>query len=382
MKILFLTNIPAPYRVDFFNELGKHCDLTVLYERESSLERNADWKAGENKTFRSVFLKGIRTGVDNGFSTQVLSYIRKFRDQRIIVGGYSTPTAMLAIAYMKWRKIPYFLNADGGQIAEDSKLRFRVKQFLIRGAAGYLSTGSQTDAYFIHYGAEKDKLHRYPFTSVTEADVLPAVTGQEERNRLRKQLGLPEDQKIVIAVGQFIHRKGFDLLLDLWKEKKPPYLLLLIGGGPLGEVFAQNKSDNVRLVDFQKKDTLALYYQASDLFVLPTREDIWGLVINEAMANGLPIISTDRCVAAVELIENGKNGYVVPVEDREQTFRAIEIIFSEEDRGRKMGAHNIQKIAQHYTIEEMARTVAAIRKEEEPLHGIISSDAIGIHYKI
>ena len=72
---------------------------------------------------------------------------------------------------------------------------------------------------------------------------------------------------------------------------------------------SEHQLTNVFFFDFMNKELLFKYYQISDLFVLPTREDIWGLVINEAMANGLPIITTDKCVAGKELIND--NGYII-----------------------------------------------------------------------
>ena len=63
-------------------------------------------------------------------------------------------------------------------------------------------------------------------------------------------------------------------------------------------------------MSFMTKKELADWYQAADLFVMPTREDVWGLVVNEAMAYGLPVISSDMCGAASEMVKNGYNGYI------------------------------------------------------------------------
>ena len=86
--------------------------------------------------------------------------------------------------------------------------------------------------------------------------------------------------------------------------------------------------------------------------VLPTREDIWGLVINEAMAQGLPVVTTNRCLAGLTLVENGENGYIVPVEDIEATKTAIEKVF-EGDNASEFGKKSLEEI-KNYTIERMA----------------------------
>jgi glycosyltransferase involved in cell wall biosynthesis len=91
--------------------------------------------------------------------------------------------------------------------------------------------------------------------------------------------------------------------------------------------------------------------------VLPTREDIWGLVINEALAYGLPTITTDRCVAGLELIRDGVNGYVVPVEDIDALSEKIKAVLASDLEA--MGKAALESVGP-YTLENMARTHAEI----------------------
>lgn len=163
-------------------------------------------------------------------------------------------------------------------------------------------------------------------------------------------------KKIAISVGQFIHRKGFDVLLRAWAECDKEYELYIIGAEPTAEYIELKKElglDNVHFEGFKTKEVLKEYYQAADLFVLPTREDIWGLVINEAMANGLPVITTDKCVAGLELIENGVNGYIVPVENSHDLARQINTVLSDDALRQSMSANSLARV-RPYTIERMA----------------------------
>ena len=122
MKVLFMANIPSPYRVDFFNEIGKYCDLTVTFEGRTATDRDEKWRAAESKNFKAQFMKGIRTKSDQFLCLEIIKVIKSGFD-RIIVGGYSTPTAMLAIEYMRLHKIPFWIEADGGLISQDSPLK-------------------------------------------------------------------------------------------------------------------------------------------------------------------------------------------------------------------------------------------------------------------
>ena len=98
-KILFLTNIPAPYTVTFFSLLGGMCNLTVLFERKNASNRNEEWISMENKNFTAIFLKGIEYGEEMAFCPEVVKYLQKKYDC-IIVGNYSSFTGILSMQYM------------------------------------------------------------------------------------------------------------------------------------------------------------------------------------------------------------------------------------------------------------------------------------------
>lgn len=165
-------------------------------------------------------------------------------------------------------------------------------------------------------------------------------------------------KKIAITVGQFIYRKGFDILLNAWALCDKEYELYIIGAEPTKEyIDIKNRLhlENVHFEGFKMKEELKRYYQAADLFVFPTREDIWGLVVNEAMANGLPVIATDKCVAGVELIRNGENGFIVPTENAEKLASKINELMKNDSLRQLMSENNLQRIRK-YTVENMAKT--------------------------
>ena len=116
MKVLFLTNVPAPYRVDFFSELGEKVDLTVVYERDSASNRNEKWKSKAKGNFKEIYLKSKKIGSENSLSFEIIRYLKNYKYDHIIIGQYSTFTAMIAILYMKLHKIRFIINSDGGFI--------------------------------------------------------------------------------------------------------------------------------------------------------------------------------------------------------------------------------------------------------------------------
>ena len=138
MKILWLTNIPSPYRVGFFNELGKKTELTVAFEREFSDARDDIWKQYSFDTFEGQFLSGIKVGANKALAISVAKLVHTFKDATIIVQNPATPTGIFSIIYMKWKGIRYYIESDGAFPASGKGIKEKFKRFLFSGAEGYL----------------------------------------------------------------------------------------------------------------------------------------------------------------------------------------------------------------------------------------------------
>lgn len=352
MRVLFTVNIPSPYRIDFFNELGKFCELTVLFESKIDRSRNKKWIADNAINFKSIFMRGIKYKDAEGFCPEIFRYLSLKKFDLIVIGAYHTPTGMMAIEYMNFRKIPFILSTDGGIKKADNRIKYFIKKHFISSAKLWLSTGEITNDYLEYYGAKKESIFIYPFTSVKQNEILNQISSREERLQLRKGLGIKEE-KVIISVGQFTYRKGYDLLLKAWQGIGDEYGLYIIGGRATEEYInltRQLNLKNVHFIDFMTKSELSKYYQSADLFVLPTREDIWGLVINEALSYGLPVITTDKCVAGCELVKNNSVGTIVSINNFE--------IFNEEFKKAINNCYSpcdCLKVANEYTIEKMAK---------------------------
>ena len=355
MKVLFLTNYAAPYKVQFFDELGKHMELTVLFSgAEEARTRAAEWFVNGEGGFQKVFLEK-KAGSLGGehLCLDVIHWLKKGYD-RIVIGGYSSPTAMLAMAWLRMKRIPFYIEVDGGLIRQDSALKYRFKKMLVSSADWWISSGKYPTKYLVHYGAREENIYEYPFTSLWERDIAKAVPSEEQKMQLRRELGM-EEEKIVLYAGRFLPEKGMDALLEAAPALDQTAGVYFVGGEPKQEHlrFCQEKSlTKVHFVGFQKKDALARYYKAADVFVLPTKSDVWGLVINEAMACGLPVVTTDQCAAGLELIQDGVNGYIVPVNDNVALAEKINAVLGGDCRG--MGAAALEKI-RPYTLENMVK---------------------------
>lgn len=351
-KVLWLTNIPSPYRVDFFNELGKRCALTVLFEKRASTERDDSWKQFHVQHFRAIFLKGKSTGVAEAVCPEVVTYIKRERYDFCFVTNFSDFTGIIAIAALKWHKIPYFVESDGGFAGTGRGIKERIKRHVLSGAQLYFSTAREHDEYYLKYGAKREQLVRYPFTSIWEKDILESPVSGGQKAALRARLGMKEE-KIFLAVGQFIPRKGYDVLIKAMAHFGDKVGCFIVGGEITPEyqkLIEEHGLNNIHIVGFKSKRELSEYYMAADAFVHPCREDIWGLVVNEAMAKGLPVVTTDRCVAGLTLITEPQLGRIVPVNDPQALAAAMEEVLEMD------GEHCSQRILEFihsYSMENM-----------------------------
>ncbi|WP_310199003.1 glycosyltransferase family 4 protein [Neobacillus niacini] len=360
---MFLTNLPSPYRIDFFNELGKISDLTVVFERSRSTSRDSRWRSVLKETnFNEVYIKGVNIGDESSISLGAIRLIKRNNYDAIVISGYSSITSMLTILYLNICKIPFILSVDGGIIGNESKFKYNLKKYLISKASLWLSTGKATTDYLIHYGAKREKINVYPFTSIKKSDIRISIPTL--KSNYKEKLGMKE-KKIILSVGQFIYRKGYDVLLEACSKMDKDIGVYIVGGSPPKEytiLKEKFKLDNVYFIDFKTKSELSDYYMAADLFILPTREDIWGLVINEAMAHGLPIITTENCVAGLELVLSGENGYIIPVNNSKEIIDKTIGILADENLQLSMSEKSLDIIS-NYTIENMAMVCYKIFKQ-------------------
>ncbi len=354
----YLSNAPTPYKIAFWEELGTYCDLTVLLEVSNSRERDKSWKSENRDNYKEIVMPYLFRRIDDALCLNVRKYLKR-RDGIVVINGYNTPTGIYAILYSKFHKLPYIISCDGGLLKDDKPLTKIIKRYLLTGAGGYLSSGKTTDEYLIQYGAERSKIAHYPFTSVKRNQILERPLTHEEKVSVRGKLGISERQ-MIISVGQFIHRKGFDVLLNAINGLDKDIGVYIIGGMPPEEyqrIVEKNDLTSVHFLPFMQSDILKKYYLAADLFVFPTREDIWGLVVNEAMAYGLPVITTTRCVSGVEMIQHGDTGKLVDPDDVDGLHDAMQGLLRDKGLMQWLSSNALNR-AKEYTIEEMAKKTA------------------------
>lgn len=353
-RILVLASFPAPYRVAVFQGLSNYYKLDVFFGTSKDQNRSKSYFV--DKDSFKYYLIGDKE--DQKYFKRCVSNLEQY-DLVLAYDWYLNYALKVERKCIK-KDIPYIINCDGAFVPETLTVKEQIKRivkgYFIKRATLCFSGGISAERYFEYYGAKKERIKLHPFSSLHSGDILVKTLTDVEKSKWKEKLEL-STSKMVLAIGQFIRRKGFDILLEAWTGLDERYQLVIIGGGEQKQeyeaIIKNKKYKNVKLIDFLPKNKVFEYYMAADVFVMPTREDVWGLVINEAMATGLPVISSNRCNAAVELVKNGENGYIVPNEDSESLAERIQSVLRLDEKQRmKMQSESIMCISE-YTLEHI-----------------------------
>lgn len=354
MKILFVFNHPAPYKVNLLNKLAAHHEIDVVFERKQNSNRPKDFYYNEKYHFNYTFIKGIYLGEENCFSFELKDIIKKNHDNYdlIIMNGYSTIAEILAIKYMIKHKIPYALYINGGIIKNDSKSKFNLKKKLISNASCYFSPSNKASEYLIHYGANPKVIHHYTYSTIYKGEIY--------LDKIQKNITSLKDINFV-TFGQFIPRKNNMQLLELCK--KYSLNLTLIGSGveetKYKEFIKNNEIDHlVTIKQFLRHSDLLKELRNYDCFITFSKEDIYGHMINEALSQGLPTICSNKIVSAYKLI-NKNSGMMIDIESESEIKSALDYIVNNYNN------FNCQAVSEQNTIEAMVESHLTILKELE-----------------
>lgn len=341
IKILWHTSYPAPYRSDFYDKLASYCDITVVYESLRDDERNEKWFKEDTSKVKIVNLQTMPNKL------QRLLYLNRLMKESdfdyVFNSTYTRLYGMAVSRLANFYHLPLVLEADGGIPGKTGIIKKIIKHEFDK-ADYFLSSSKYTDDYFIYYGGKKEKIYPFTFTSLTQQDLIQNATSGCKNN----------DKFTILSVGQIVHRKGYDLLIQAMADF-PNVQCNIVGGSAtqeLKDLMAKYHVNNVHFIDFMKKEELSRYYKQADLFVFPTREDIWGLVINEALSFNLPILSSDNCVAAKYFMDEYECGQLFKCKDIEDLKLKLNAMINNEVQLEKYRQETIKAIATN-TIEQM-----------------------------
>ncbi len=331
MKVVLIQGLLAPYRYPIFEELAKTPGLSMEVWFMGKRVKNRIWEQQtiSDYSFKHKFMKGITLnfGIRDTYPFWVnfgmYKLLKRNHPDAVIMMGWDSLTSFLTHILCRFLNIKFILYSDStaNELSWRRTLTLPIVMLHVRTSDALICGGTLSKMYLEKLGAPPKKI----FVSYNTVDVkkykelLKRYKGK--RQQLKEKLGLGS-KRVILYYAQLIERKGADILLAAFKKLKKRYgniSLLVVGDGYFKEnieqIVVQEKLDDVVIIGNPGDNEICKYYCLSDIFVLPSREDVWGLVVNEAMAASLPVIVSDKAGCARDLVRDGINGYVFKSEN-------------------------------------------------------------------
>lgn len=334
-KVVLITNIVAPYRIPLYNYVHKNGEFDFRVIALAEKEKNREWRLAKEKIeFDYQILPGWhlffvrkKREIPIHLNRGVFKVLWQQKPDIVITSGYDCLAYWQAFFYCKLFKKKYIL-WNGTTLLSTGGVRGvrrLFKKIIIKGADKYIVYGTKAKEYLEYFGAEPKKI----YISTNTVDVKyfhdKVLQNRSDKEFLEKREKYPKN--LLLYVGQLIKRKGIKQVLRALSSLDDPEIgFMIVGGGAeeknLKEFSKKNGLKNVFFEGFQQQEELPKYYALADIFVLPSFQEVWGLVINEALASGLYILCSKYTGAGYDLI-NKENGRIFNPDDISEIIEQI-----------------------------------------------------------
>jgi len=369
-RIALVTNIPRPYRVPLYEALSKRIaeaggKLKIFFYSDVRRHVRRQGSGTPEGQYASLQVAGleIRLGYERVVSIPVplVPALWKYRPDVVVSGTFGL-TGYLTWLYTRIRRVPY-IQWSGAIDVEQSKtgrLKMLTQGFLARRAHACVSYGTAARDFLLRLGARPEKVITGVNTVDTNFFIERAAEARAEALNLKSERGFTGVN--LLYVGGLVPRKGLAHVLQalsLLPGEAGDFHLHVVGSGPeedrMQALAARlGLGSRVHFWGAQAPERVALFYALADLFVFPSLEEVWGLVLNEAMACGLAVIASPLAGATRDLVEDGVNGLVVDPRDVHALSGALRRLIQDGAMRVALGAAAASTIQQKATIEHSA----------------------------
>lgn len=326
-RVFYLWDFGVANRHDpgFGKRFSWDVDLLTGYAHE--FVPNISWRPGT-----SHFLGLINPGLKRALA--------RFRPDALVVFGYSQ--ASLLWLCLTARE-PFLLRGDSHALESPPSvggLRGKLRHRVLHRAAGHLAVGRANAQWITQHGVPSERIFHAPH-AIDQARFQSAVDrAPDQRSRIRRELGIADDQILFGFVGKLEDNKQPLLLLEAFRQTQSNQSdLLIVGSGALEEQVTAATAANPRIhrFPFLNQSEIPFIHDAIDVLVLPSAHETWGLVVNEAQALGKPVIVSDHVGCHPDLVIPGETGWVFPAGDVSGLSRVLQDAASDRERLARMG---------------------------------------------
>jgi len=373
--VAVLTNELPPYRRGVMEQLAADGTFELTVFLSTLAEPDRTWSSPESHhgyavrevTNIMITVRQIRADLKTQqtrwvhFPIGVIPALIRYQPDVIISGEFGLRTIFAWLYCKFWNKTLIIWSEDTiHHAAGASRMQNRLRHFLARRSDGFLAWGKAAERYLLSLGVPQERIW-YCAQSVDNV-YWRSQAESVDRGGLKTQLGLKGN--VVLFVGRLIHRKGVEILLRSWsklpEEIQSRNSLLIVGGGEQEEALRVMSKElgcmNTFFAGPKKPADLGAYYGIADLFVLPSLLEVWGLVVNEAMAAGLPVLCSKTAGCAEELIVEDITGHTFDPSDVEELSRLINHWLM---NGPETPDRTIQEHIERWNFSESAKGISA-----------------------
>lgn len=374
-RLVIVTEIISPYRIPLFNTLAQHpeVDLHVIFlgETDPNLRQWQVYKQEIRFSFQVLSSWRRRIGRYNALlNSGILNALDQASPEVILCGGYSYVASWQALYWARRNHVSFLLWSESN--LQDSRrshamTEFFKKQFLHRCSA-FVVPGRSACEYVRAHGAQETSIFIAPNAVDNELFARAAENARRNGAALRRELGLAN--RYCLFVGRLVREKGvFELLrayANLNQELREEVGLVFVGDGDSRSLLEKESRSIsggiIRFTGFAQREQLGAYYGLADMLVLPTYTDTWGMVVNEAMACGLPVIVSRAAGCAADLVRENWSGLLVTPKDVRCLESAMRRLMEKSELRAAMGSNSAEHI-RGYSAQSWSDGVAkAIRQ--------------------
>lgn len=373
-RLAIVTTHPIQYQAPWFRALtaSPNLDLEVFFcHNATAKEQGAagfgvefDWDISLLDGYSHRFLRNVakRPGIAGfgGLDTpEIKDIIARERFDAVMINGWHYKSAWQTMRACWKTKTPVMVRSDSHLHTHRPLVKRIAKQpfysWFISKLDACLAVGKWSSDYFLHYGAAPDRVFVVPHVVDTDYFQSESQRLAPQRQTLRAQWSLDDSAVIFLFAGKFTEiKRPLDFVEAIAQAAKKGARIagLMVGDGPLRgacEEVVRNKNVPIKFAGFLNQSRMAEAYVSADALVLPSTAETWGVVVNEAMACGVPCLVTDKVGCAPDMIITGETGSIFPVGNVEALADLLKTCAADVD-WRTVMSDGARKKAQQYSI--------------------------------
>lgn len=378
-KLAILTSHPIQYQAPLFRELAKNPEInsTVFFCSKQGISKKKDpgfgidfkWDIPLLDGYNYKFLKNFSPfpNVDNFWgliNPGIWNEIKKSNFDALLINGYANLSSWIGLITGWLTRTPILFRGETLLSKTNywfkEKIKYLILSNLLKKVKACLPIGILSKDFYLHFGLTEDRLFMTPYTVDNDYFLQQAQFWKSKKEQIKKEIGITNDSPIILYSAKLIKRKRPMDLLKAFEDISEKAMLIFVGDGALRQILEKHAQEkdikNVFFLGFKNQSEISKYYAVADIFVLPSSFEPWGLVINEAMCFGLPVITTEETASSRDLVKNRENGFVYRAGDIGSLKKILCNIIDDKEKIEEMGRESL-RIINHWNI---ASTVKGI----------------------